>query len=278
MCGVVDYNQPCTRKYTGTPEGKIREIGRFKYLENGGELKYLTFDGGSVNLDGITFDVLLACIEACDGLDPIQVATLPEPKKPSDIEDAIAVALTAAEPDVVAHLDAARGNDVHAVNVPVTVEAAAPAEPPTDDWCTPENVSDWQEPDELEKVKQAEAHKKPEGEPETAPAESPKVEPPPVIREELVTRDEFENAIRETAMNAAAREALYLCNIECGPECDSAANIIRANATVPHFLGTYSKCLEHVGIPHSLEEIAVALPNQEKWLRSLAINSWKIKD
>ena len=276
MCGVVDYNQPCTRTYTGTPEGKLREIGRFKYLENGGELKSLTFDGGAVNLDGISFDVLLAGIAKCEGLVPIQVATLPEPGKHSGIEDVVAP--TPVESDMIVHRDVARGNDVHAVNCPVTVEASAPAEQPADDWCTPENVSDWQEPDELEKVKQAEARKKLEGEPETVSAEPPKVEPPPVIREELVTRDAFENAIRETAMNAAAREALYLCNIECGSECYVAANIIRANATVPHFLDTYSKCLEHVGIPHSIEEIAAALPNQEKWLHSLSINNWKIKD
>ena len=287
-CGAVDYNQPCTRKYTGTPEGKLREIGRFKYIENGGELKSLTFDGGAVNLDGITFDVLLACVMEGDGLDPIQVAALPEPKKPSDIEDAVALALTTAEPEVVVHLDAARGNDVHAVNVPVTVEAAAPAEQPTDDWCTPDNVSDWEEPDELEKIKQAEDRKKREGEPETAPveeppkAEVPKAEPPkaetPKVEHPPVTREEFENALRETSMNAAAREALHLCNIECGPECYIAANILRVNATVPGFLDNYGKCLEQVGTPHSLEEIVAALPNQEKWLRSLAINDWKIKD
>ena len=278
-CGAVDYNQPCTRKYTGTPEGKLREIGRFKYIENGGELKSLTFDGGAVNLDGITFDVLLACVMEGDGLDPIQVAALPEPKKPSDIEDA--VALTPAEPEVVVHLDAARGNDVHAVNVPVTVEAVAPAEQPTDDWCTPDNVSDWEEPDELEKIKQAEDRKKLEGEPETAPveeppkAEVPKAEPPKV-EYPPVTREEFENALRETAMNAAAREALRILNLECG--FDDAATILRAMAKVPNFIATYGKCLEQVGTPHSLEEIAAALPDQEKWLRSLAINDWKIKD
>ena len=283
-CGAVDYNQPCTRKYTGTPEGKLREIGRFKYIENGGELKSLTFDGGAVNLDGITFDVLLACVMEGDGLDPIQVAALPEPKKPSDIEDA--VALTTAEPEVVVHLDAARGNDVHAVNVPVTVEAAAPAEQPTDDWCTPDNVSDWEEPDELEKIKQAEDRKKLEGEPETAPveeppkAEVPKAEVPkadaPKVELPPVTREEFENALRETAMNAAAREALRILNLECG--FDDAAAILRAMAKVPNFIATYGKCLEQVGTPHSLEEIAAALPDQEKWLRSLAINDWKIKD
>lgn len=283
-CGAVDYNQPCTRKYTGTPEGKLREIGRFKYIENGGELKSLTFDGGAVNLDGITFDVLLACVMEGDGLDPIQVAALPEPKKPSDIEDA--VALTTAGPEVVVHLDAARGNDVHAVNVPVTVEAAAPAEQPTDDWCTPDNVSDWEEPDELEKIKQAEDRKKREGEPETAPveeppkAEVPKAEPPkaeaPKVEHPPVTREEFENALRETAMNAAAREALRILNLECG--FDDAATILRAMAKVPNFIATYGKCLEQVGTPHSLEEIAATLPDQEKWLRSLAINDWKIKD
>lgn len=287
-CGAVDYNQPCTRKYTGTPEGKLREIGRFKYIENGGELKSLTFDGGAVNLDGITFDVLLACVMEGDGLDPIQVAALSEPKKPSDIEDAVALALTAPEPDVVVHLDAARGNDVHAVNVPVTVEAAAPAEQPADDWCTPDNVSDWEEPDELEKIKQAEDRKKLEGEPEKAPveeppkAEVPKAEPPkaeaPKVEHPPVTREEFDNALRETSMNAAAREALHMCNIECGPECYVAANILRANANVPHFLDNYGKCLEQVGTPHSIEEIVSALPNQEKWLRSLDINAWKIKD
>lgn len=283
-CGAVDYNQPCTRKYTGTPEGKLREIGRFKYIENGGELKSLTFDGGAVNLDGITFDVLLACVMEGDGLDPIQVAALPEPKKPSDIEDA--VALTTAKPEVVVHLDAARGNDVHAVNVPVTVEAAAPAEQSTDDWCTPDNVSDWEEPDELEKIKQAEDRKKLEGEPETAPveeppkAEVPKAEPPkvdaPKVEYPPVTREEFENALRETAMNAAAREALRILNLECG--FDDAATILRAMAKVPNFIATYGKCLEQVGTPHSLEEIAATLPDQEKWLRSLAINDWKIKD
>ena len=259
MCGVVDYNQPCTRKYTGTPEGKLREIGRFKYLENGGELKSFTFDGGTANLDGISFDVLLSGVMEGDLRVPLQVAALPEPGKPSDIEDAV-----------------------------------APAEPPIDDWCTPENVSDWHEPDETAILKKnaipvvteptAEGYVEPDlpedifpkakraTEEDNTLLDAPKVEHPPI------TRDEFENAIRETAMNAAAREALHLCNIECGPECYVAATIIRANATVPHFLDTYSKCLEHVGIPHSLEEIATALPNQETWLRSLAINNWKIKD
>ncbi|MCF0205352.1 MAG: hypothetical protein HUK12_08735 [Muribaculaceae bacterium] len=294
-CCVVDYNQPCTRKYTGTPEGKLREIGRFKYIENGGELKSLTFDGSAVNLDGITFDVLLARVMECDALAPIQVAALPvpksepktkpksepksEPKKPSDIEDA--VACTTAEPEVVAHLDAARGNDAHAVSAPVTVEAAAPAEQPFDDWCTPDNVSDWEEPDELEKIKQAEDRKKLEGKPETAPVEEPpKAEVPkadvPKVEHPPVTREEFENALRETAMNAAAREALRILNLECG--FDDAATILRAMAKVPNFITTYGKCLEQVGTPHSLEEIAATLPDQEKWLRSLAINDWKIKD
>lgn len=295
-CGAVDYNQPCTRKYTWAPEGKLREIGRFKYIENRGELKSLTFDGGAVNLDGIPFDVLLACVMEGDGLDPIQVAALPEPKKPSDIEDAAALALTIPGPAVTIHLDVARGNDVHAVNIPVTVEAAVPAEPPTDDWCTPDNISDWEEPDELKKIKQAEDRKKLEGEPEKESA-PPKVAvtgdaaPLPhdsgsdysgignsLTEEYTKTREEFENALRETAMNAAAREALHMCNIECGPECYVAANILRVNKTVPYFLGNYGKCLEQVGTPHSIEEIVAALPNQEKWLHSLAINAWKIKD
>lgn len=237
-------------------------------------------------MDGITFDVLLACVMEGDGLDPIQVAALPEPKKPSDIEDAVALAITAPEPDVVVHLDAARGNDVHAVNVPVTVEAAAPAEQPADDWCTPDNVSDWEEPDELEKIKQAEDRKKLEGEPEKAPveeppkAEVPKAEPPkaeaPKVEHPPVTREEFDNALRETAMNAAAREALRILNLECG--FDDAATILRAMAKVPNFIATYGKCLEQVGTPHTIEEIAATLPDQEKWLRSLAINDWKIKD
>ena len=319
ICGAVDYNQPCDRKYTGGPEGKIRQIGKFKYIENGGELKSLTFDGGAVNLDGITFDVLLSCIMKGDGLGPIQAAALSEPKKPSDIEDAVALTPfepditvhpdplsepkkpsdiedaavpTPVEPAVVVHLDVARGNDVHAVNVPVMVEA----EQQTDDWCTPDNVDRWEEPDELEKIQQAETPKKleDESEKETPPYDYDSVVAkcaddlekefggPRTIKEPTaegypeVTREEFENALRETAMNAAAREALRILNLECG--FDDAATILRAMAKVPNFIVTYGKCLEQVGTPHSLEEIAVTLPDQEKWLRSLAINDWKIKD
>ena len=80
----------------------------------------------------------------------------------------------------------------------------------------------------------------------------------------------------ETSMNAAAREALRILNLECAS--DDAASILRAMANVPNFIATYGKCLEQVGTPHSIEEIAAAVPNQEKWLRSLAINNWKIKD
>lgn len=272
-CGAVDYNQPCTRKYTGTPEGKLREIGKFKYIENGSELKSFTFNGGAVNLDGIIFDVLLACVMEGDGLDPIPAVALPEPKKPSDIADAVALACV--EPDMAVHLDAACGNDVHAVNVPVTVVAAEPVAPPADDWCTPENVGDWQEPDEMEKVlKAAEERRKVEGEPEKAPAVAPQPQLPKA--ESLVMREEFENALRETSMNAAAREALRILNLECG--FDDAATILRTMATVPNFIGTYGKCLEKVGTPHTLVEIAAALPSQQGWLATLAINNWKIKD
>lgn len=307
-CGNAGHNQPCTRKYTGTPEGKLREIGKFKYLESGGELKYFTFNGRNINLDGITFDILHAYVQAGEGLDPILVEIpIPAMVEPHPVDVPVEVEVHSGMRD--------RDAEFTAID-----ELNPDAATKDDAWKSPEEIEGWTEPDETGKIPEnanplndvnAEATvsrihkgietivKTPENMDPPPPIKEPTaegyVEPDlpditpqhetplnenglPKIERNPMTRDEFETALRETAMNAAAREALRLCNIECGPECYIAANIIRANATVPHFLDNYGKCLEKVGNPLTIAEIAEALPAQKKWLDGLAFAELKVED
>lgn len=294
-CGAVDYNQPCTRKYTGTPEGKLREIGRFKYIENGGELKSFEY----LN-DGVGVSLVLHRIQFPELIQHILQNVWPTAEQ---VEQAKSVAPAPVEISVEA--------EPHPVDVPVEVEVHSDmrtrdaeftaidelnpgATPEEDAWASPEEIEAWTEPDETEKIPKNEEPVDPlplikepteEGyvEPDL-PDMTPQQETPldanglPKIERDPMTREEFETALRETSMNAAAREALRLCRIECGPECFVAANILRANATVPGFLDNYGKCLEKVGNPLTIAEIAEALPAQKKWLDGLALNDYPIKD
>lgn len=249
ICGVVEYNQPCTRKYTVTPDGKVREIGKFRYVEKDGKLESFAYGMFEYDLSRLTFDELLTVI--------VNEAS-PAPESPAE---SIAEEETAT-PKIDDPVYTMEENQPHPVNITVTVET------PGDKWADPDDTSDWVELDEMEKVQAARAMNA--SSPESTKADVPESKP---IQ---LTQAEFESALRETSMNAAALEATRLLNIEC--DIDDAASIIRANASVPNFMETYGKCLEKVGTPHSLYEIAEAFPNQRKWLFSLPIHFAEVKE
>lgn len=250
ICGAVEYNQPCTRKYTVTPDGKAREIGKFRYVEKDGKLESFSYGMFGYDLSRLTFDELLAVISN-EARPPVE---------PSNREDAAATAVNT-PPTPEYHFNALAENTVHVVDI--TCEAV------NDKWVDPEDTSDWEEPNEMEKVNAARASSPAatEPDPQGPPVES---EPP------RYTPEEFEAALRETSMNAAAREAARLLHIEC--DIDDATAIIRANAGVPNFMETYGKCLEKAGTPHSLYEIAEAFPSQRKWLFALPIHFAEVKE
>lgn len=127
ICGAVDYNQPGDRKYTGGPEGKIRQIGKFKYIEQGNELVYFEYDGDVVPLSNYEAEEFLSALADDSGfhLDGcIHVEDLPseDTNDHNDIVDA-----TAAAVEHQVHIDVQLKNEVHEVNVQVEVPPASDA-------------------------------------------------------------------------------------------------------------------------------------------------------
>lgn len=293
ICGAVDYNQPCDRKYTGGPEGKIRQIGKFKYIERGNEIVHFEYDGDVAPLSNYEADEFLSALADDSGFHlggGIHVEDLPseDTNDHNDIVDATAAA--------VEHItvEVPQQNEV---NVPVE------AQPASDGWMDdegndPDNIDEGTAdiPERLaaEEKKAAEEDNRPPtidtstevppvemtenaftkedaeksiedvgGQPLTGAPTLPPVKTPRQMTPEELTED----IVREISMTAAAREAARLHQIEYHnmPDIPS-ENIIRANAKIPGFLDDYGKCLKKVGMARTLTEIVKALPGQIDWI------------
>lgn len=269
ICGAVDYNQPCDRKYTGGPEGKIRQIGKFKYIERGNELVYFEYDGEVAALSKYNADEFLSALADDSGFHlggGIRVENLPseDTNDHNDIVDA-----TAAIERVTVEI--APKNEVHEINIPIEVQ------PVSDGWMDDEG----NDPDNLDKgtadiaelltgEEKKAADEPPQ--PMDTSANIPPVEsvrqnaPETVVKPTPVTEDRWGEGLRETAMTAAAREVAMDCGIDGIPDDATSVDIVRAGHMTPGFMECYGECLKKVGNPRSLEEIAAALPAQRKWL------------
>ena len=316
ICGVVDYNQPCVKKYTGGPEGKIREIGKFKYTENGDDLIGFEFNGNPVDLSMYEAEEFLSALADDSGfcLGEVLSATLPsaDTDNHGDIETAVAMA--------VEH----------------QVQAEVP--PATDDWMD----GDGNDPDSLDQGTAdipellTEEEKKAAEEDNLPPAIDNPTEVPPVeITEHAFTKEDAEKsiedpsegaipgkagpaatggwmdadgndgygidqgiadtpimlseeekaasdapepepepargmrseeAIREIAMTAAARDAARLCGKPVEDADDTSVDIVRMNYSLAGFMDAYSERLKKVGMAFTLTEIADALPEQRRWI------------
>lgn len=296
ICGAVDYNQPCDRKYTGGPEGKIRQIGKFKYIERGNEIVHFEYDGDVAPLSNYEAEEFLSALADDSGFHlggGIHVEDLPseDTNDHNDIGDATAAAVEHITVEVPTQ------NEVHEVNVPVE------AQPASDGWMDdegndPDNIDEGTAdiPERLtaEEKKAAEEDNLPstidtstevppvemtensftkedaeksiedvEGQPLTGAPTLPPVKTPRQMTPEELTED----VVREISMTAAAREAARLHQIEYHNMPDAPSeNIIRVNAKIPGFLDDYGKCLKKVGMARTLTEIAKALPGQIDWI------------
>lgn len=293
ICGAVDYNQPCDRKYTGGPEGKIRQIGKFKYIERENELVYFEYDGNVTPLSNYEAEEFLSALADDSGFHLggcIHVEDLPseDTNDHNDIVNATAAAVEHITVEVLPQ------NEVHKVDLTIEVQPASDGwmdgegnDPDNIDegtadiperlseeekkaavrrWCAPAiNTSTEVPPVEMTahtftKEGAEKSIEDMEGQPLTGapPAKTPKQMTP----EELT-----EDVVREISMTAAAREAARLHQIEYYnmPDIPS-ENIIRANAQIPGFLDDYGKCLKKVGMARTLTEIAKALPGQIDWI------------
>lgn len=268
ICGAVEYNQPCTRKYTGGPEGKIREIGKFKYIEREGELLYFEYDGDVAALSKYTAEEFLSALADDAGFclgGGIKVEDF-EPERTVEIDVDCVVSQTV---DKVVEVTVPPQNDVHEVNVPAEVEAG--------EWMD----ADGNDPDDINQgmadtpeLLTEEEKKAAEELPLTIDTSTdippvkivrrgcPETTPEPVRAKE----DRWGEELREVAMTAAAREAAKDCGIEGVPDTDTSVDIVRTCYTTPGFMDIYGECLKKVGNPRSLEEIAKALPAQRKWV------------
>lgn len=124
ICGAVDYNQPCDRKYTGGPEGKIRQIGKFKYIERGNELVHFEYDGDVAPLSNYEAEEFLSALADDSGFHlggGIHVEDLPsaDTNNHNDIVDAAAAAIEHITVEVQ------HPNEVHEVNVTAEVQPAS---------------------------------------------------------------------------------------------------------------------------------------------------------
>lgn len=260
-CATAKYNQPCTRKYTGGPEGKVREIGKFKYIEREGELLHFEYDGGVVALSKYSAEEFLSALaddsgfHLCGG---VHVEDLPSggTNDHTDIVDA---------PAAVEHItvEVPPQNGVHKVDLPIEVQ------PASDGWMDAEG----NDPDNLDEGTADIPERLTEEEKKAAEEPPPQIDtstdiPPVETRPEPapVKEDRWGEALREVAMTAAAREAAMDCGIEGVPDTDTSVDIVRTCYTTPGFMNIYGECLQKVGNPRSLEEIAEALPAQRKWL------------
>lgn len=270
ICGAVDYNHPCVKKYTGGPEGKIRQIGKFKYIERENELVYFEYDGDVVPLSNYEAEGFLSALMDNRGfhLGGIHIEDLPSPvtNDHNNIGDAVAGAV-----EHKVRIYAPPENEDPEVNI------RAEAQPATDDWMD----DDGNDPDNLdqgtadipellteEEKKAAEADNIPPAIDTSTEVPPVRMMAPPVKTPKQMSPEELtEDVIRETSMTAAAREAARLHQIKYMnlPDVPS-QNIIRANATIPGFLNDYGKCLKKVGMAHTLAEIAKALPAQADWI------------
>lgn len=269
-CATAKYNQPCTRKYTGGPEGKIREIGKFKYIEREGELLYFEYAGDVAALSKYNAEEFLSALADDSGFHlggGVHVEDLPSEgaNDPNDIGNVAAAAVEHITVEVPPQ------NDVHKVNIVIEVQ------PASDGWMDDEG----NDPDNLDEgtadipERLTEEEKKAAEELPTPIDTSTDIPPVEVVRSAgtetspepaPVKEDRWGEALREVAMTAAAREAAKDCGIEDVPYTDTSVDIVRTCYTTPGFMNIYGECLRRVGNPRSLEEIAEALPAQRKWL------------
>lgn len=193
ICGAVDYNQPCDRKYTGGPEGKIRQIGKFKYIERGNELVHLEYDGDVAALSNYDAEEFLSALADDSGFHlggGIRVEDLPsaDTNEHKDIVDAVAAAIE--------HItvEGRQQNEVHEVDIPVEVQ------PASDDWMD----EDGNEPDNLNEgiadipVRLAEEEEKAAEEADFPPVIDTSTEVPPVeLTGHAFTKEDAEKSIED---------------------------------------------------------------------------------
>lgn len=194
ICGAVDYNQPCVKKYTGGPEGKIRQIGKFKYIERGNELVYFEYDGDVTPLSNYEAEEFLSALMDDSGFHLggcIHVEDLPsaDTNNHNDIVDAVAGAV-----EHQVHIDVQPKNEVHEVNVPVEVQ------PATDDWMDGEG----NDPDNIDQGTAdipellTEEEKKAAEEDNLPPLIDTSTEVPPVkLTEHAITKEDAEKSIED---------------------------------------------------------------------------------
>lgn len=195
ICGAVDYNQPCDRKYTGGPEGKIRQIGKFKYIEQGNELVYFEYDGDVAPLSNYEAEEFLSALADDSGFHlggGIHVEDLPseDTNDHNDIVDA-----TAAAVEHQVHIDVQLKNEVHEVNVQVEVP------PASDAWMD----EDGNEPDNINQgiadtpeLLTEEEKKAAEEEDNLPPVIDTSTEVPPVeLTEHAFTKEDAEKSIED---------------------------------------------------------------------------------
>ena len=210
ICGAVEYNQPCVRKYTGGPAGKIREIGKFKYIEQGDELTYLEYDGDVAALSKYKAEEFLAALADNTGFhlgggihakeaNALAMEAVPENEdlpsadtnNHSDIVDAVAGAV-----EYQVHIDIPPKNEVHEVNIPVEVQ------PASDGWMD----GDGNDPDDINQGTAdipellTEEERKAAEENSLPPAIDTSTEIPPVeMTERAFTKDDAEKSIEDMA-------------------------------------------------------------------------------
>jgi hypothetical protein len=195
ICGAVDYNQPCDRKYTGGPEGKIRQIGKFKYIEQGNELVYFEYDGDVAPLSNYEAEEFLSALADDSGFHlggGIHVEDLPseDTNDHNDIVDATAAAI-----EHQVHIDVQLKNEVHEVNVQVEVP------PASDVWMD----EDGNEPDNINQgiadtpeLLTEEEKKAAEEEGNLPPVIDTSTEVPPVeLTEHAFTKEDAEKSIED---------------------------------------------------------------------------------
>ena len=194
ICGSVDYNQPCDRKYTGGPKGKIRQIGKFKYIEQGNELVYFEYDGDVTPLSNYEAEEFLSALADDSGFHLggcIHVEDLPseDTNDHNDIVDATAAAVEHITVEVLPQ------NEVHKVDIPIEVQ------PASDGWMDDEG----NDPDNLNEgtadipERLSEEEKKAAEEDDNLPPlidTSEKI-PPVEITEHAFTKEDAEKSIED---------------------------------------------------------------------------------
>lgn len=259
ICGTVGYNHPCVKKYTGGPEGKIRQIGKFKYIERENELVYFEYDGAIASLSNYEAEGFLSALMDDSGFHlggGTHIEDLPSPgaSDHNDIVDAV---------EHQVHMDVPPEDEDHEVNI------LAEGHPATDDWMD----ADGNDPDSLDQgtadipERLAEENIPPTVDTPTEVTPVKMMAPPVKTPRQMSPEELTEDVIREISMTAAAREAARLHQIGYMtlPDVPS-QDIIRANAIIPGFLDDYGKCLKKVGMAPTLAEIAKALPAQADWI------------